>query len=220
MTSPRVADMSANAFHQMVSDPDVFVGGGSVAAVTGAAAASTALLVMRLNAQRKSLREQHADIEHAIADSHRIASECEAAADEDIQILAELLEAHRQWRSTGEGKRYVAALRSAAESPLRIAASIVRLLEIIERQLEISTRFTVSDLGAAAVLAGGAARAALLTAEVNIALLGEHPGVSPASVEELETTRASLHEQAMSRSDSIERRTRERLQRPARKDAA
>lgn len=219
MTTLRVADLSANDFHHMVSDPDVFVGGGSVAALTAAAAASTAELVMQLNVRRKSLRDLQPEIERAIREVRRISEECAEAADEDIRILAELLDAHRTWRSTGNDEPYVLALRSAAESPLRITASIVHLLEIVETQLAISTRFTVSDLGAAAVLAGGAAKAALLTAEVNIALLGEHPGVLQEVVQELEQRRASLHEHAVATSDTLERRTRERLSRLAERKA-
>ena len=61
----------------------------------------------------------------------------------------------------------------AAEEPIRLATEIALLLEIVRGDVSRASRFTVSDLGAAAALARGAAIASLLTARVNVALLRE-----------------------------------------------
>lgn len=211
MRSPRVAEMPASAFHQMVGDPDIFVGGGSVAALTGAAAGATALLVMRLNARRKSLKHLQSAIQDAVYEVERIVDTCQSAADEDINLLAELLDAHRHARKSGDQTGYVTALTAAAESPIRISAAVAELLAIIEAQIEISTRFTVSDLGAAATLAAGSCQAALLTAEVNIALLLEHPATDRPAVEALDTRREELRSRAIDAGCRIEQRTRDLL---------
>lgn len=211
MGRSRVADMATTTFHEMVADPDVFVGGGSVAALTGAGAGATALLVMRLNARRKSLRDVREGVETDIERVEAIVRACESAADEDIRILAELLDAHREAKSSGTYNRYISALMAAARSPIDIAASIVDLMELIDRHIELSTRFTVSDLGAAAALAAGATRAALLTADVNIALLLEHQAADHNAVRSLDLRRAELSRCGSMLGDRIETKTRARL---------
>ncbi|HUG16487.1 MAG TPA: cyclodeaminase/cyclohydrolase family protein [Thermomicrobiales bacterium] len=211
MRQTRVVDMPASAFFHMVGDPDTFVGGGSVAALTGAAAGSTALLVMRLNARRKSLARHRPTVETAIRETEHIVDACADAADADIRILDELLIAHRQARATGDQALYVAALTAAAESTLRIAELVVDLLTRIDEQVDISSRFTVSDLGAAAVLAAGSGQAALLTAEVNVALLLEHDAANRPSALELDARHHDLRQKTIALGQRIERRTRVRL---------
>lgn len=206
--SVRVVDTPIRTFHARIADPEVFCGGGSVAAVTAAGAAATALLVMRLNAKRRSNASVRDVIELAIADTERAVDAFGAAADEDIAILDDLLTAQQATRSGHGHADYLAALARAAESPLRIAERVVELLDAIAGQLSISTRFTVSDLGAAAVLAEGACRAAFLTAEVNIALLAEADGADPEIARALETRRAETSERVSERTRAIERAAR------------
>ncbi len=204
----KVADVSAREFFSQIADPDVFCGGGSVAALAAAGAAATALLVMRLNVKRRSNIGSRDDIQQAIADTEAAIEAFHAAADDDIAILGELLNAQRAARSGGSSDDYLVALTSAAESPLRMAERIALLLDTIATQLPISTRFTVSDLGAAAVLAEGACRAALLTAEVNIAMLGEADGIDAGLVQTLEDRRAGVRTRVVERSVMIEGVTR------------
>lgn len=204
----RVADRSAREFHRQIADPDIFCGGGSVAAITAAGAATTALLVMQLNVRRRSNAGKREEILDAIAETQAAIDAFHDAADLDIAILNELLAAHRASRSGGDQAGYLAALTRAAESPLSIADGIAALLETIESQLSISTRFTVSDLGAAAALAEGACRAALLTAEVNIALLGEADGADASTVRQLEARRTAVLAKVVDRTAMIEDTTR------------
>lgn len=216
-----VADSSAREFHCKIADPDVFCGGGSVAAIAAAGAAATALLVMRLNVKRRSNAARRAEILNAITATEAAIEDFHAAADTDIAILNELLIAHRSARSDGNQAGYLSALTRAAESPLDMADNIATLLDTIATQLPISTRFTVSDLGAAAVLAEGACRAALLTAEVNIALLEEAGGADADVVERLKQRRTQAGATVVERSVMIEGVTRAAmLKSPVDKDQA
>ena len=106
---------------------------------------------------------------------------------------------------------YLVALTNATESPLRMAERIASLLDTIAIQLAISTRFTVSDLGAAAVLAEGACRAALLTAEVNIALLAETDGADQELVRSLEARHSDVRGRVVERATLIEDVTRAKI---------
>lgn len=205
------ARMSARDFHAKIADPDVFCGGGSVAAIAGAGAAATSLLVMRLNLRRKRNAVHFARIQHDIERTEAIEEACYLAADADIEILDRLLEAQRSLKRGGERSDYLDALAASARSPVEVAEIIARLLDHIESQLGISTRFTVSDLGAAAVLAAGACRAALLTAEVNIALLADAPDCDESIVASLDERRAAVFDQVRKRADDIEARVQRRV---------
>lgn len=204
----KVAELPAREFFDQIADPGVFSGGGSVAALAAAGAGATALLVMRLNLKRRSNAGIRDTIQRAVVETEAAIDAFHAAADEDIAILGVLLAAHRAARAGAGQDAYLAALTDAAESPLRMGERIATLLETIASQLSISTRFTVSDLGAAAVLAEGACRAALLTAEVNIALLGEADGVDCGTVQSLMQRRTEIRARVIERSGKIEDITR------------
>jgi formiminotetrahydrofolate cyclodeaminase len=163
---------------------------------------------MRLNVKRRSNADIRDQIQLAIVETESAIEAFHAAADEDIAILDELLVAHRAARS-GQGQEgYLAALARAADSPLRMGEQIAALLDTIAGQVPISTRFTVSDLGAAAVLAEGACRAALLTAEVNIALLAGTEGADPEVADVLDRRRAAIIADVVDKAEAIESETR------------
>jgi formiminotetrahydrofolate cyclodeaminase len=209
VTGPPVSELTIRDFCEQIADPDRFSGGGAVAALTSASAAATALLVSRLADRRRG-----ATSEQSPSSSPQLGELVERffeSADRDLQVLADLLAAQRTMRADGLRAPYVAALRAAAEEPLRLASDIALLLEIIRHDLPRANRFTVSDLGAAAALARGAAHAALLTATVNVALLRDEPGVEDQSLE-LETRVTALGSAIDAVADDIIDFTRARIE--------
>jgi glutamate formiminotransferase/formiminotetrahydrofolate cyclodeaminase len=208
--------LSAEAFNRGIADPNVFSGGGSVAALAAAGAASTALLVMRLNLRRPVNRERAEGIKQSIAETEDAIAALYQAADDDIATLDRLLAAQRELRSGAGHEAYVAALTDAARSPIAMAAVIDRLLQIVEGQLALASRFTVSDLGAAATLADGACRGALITAHVNLVLLREQDGADHEVVDELSARGHELRQTVVTRAGVIERAVLERISGPTR----
>lgn len=206
-----VADTTTRRFLNDIADPSIFSGGGSVAAIAAAGAASTALLVMRLNVKRRSNAAVRDQIEAAIDATEQSIEGFYTAADDDIAILADLLDAQRAQRAGGSSEEYLKALARAAESPIAMADKIVELLDTVASQIGISTRFTVSDLGAAAVLAEGACRAALLTAEVNIALLRDAGADMVATADELDRRKSDIRTRVVERAVMIEGLARARI---------
>jgi formiminotetrahydrofolate cyclodeaminase len=203
-----VADVPTRRFFEQIGDPQVFSGGGSVAAIGAAGAAALALLVTRLSARRRSNADRREALTAAISRIEQLQQRLYAAADADIACLDRLLIAQRGARSGGSRADYLAALTDAATSPIELAETSLVLLGEIAAQSESATRFTVSDLGAAAVLAEGAARAALLTAEVNLALLREMPDSDAARVRVLEQRGSQAYRRSRQLADEIESATR------------
>jgi formiminotetrahydrofolate cyclodeaminase len=203
-----IADLSARVFNERIADPEVFCGGGSVAALAAAGAGATALLVMRLSLRRRRNADRAGDIQRDIEHTEQIIERCYAAADEDIARLDELLAAQRAAKSSGDQTRYLAALEAAAESPIAMSEEISELLDVVGAQLSIATRFTASDLGAAASIAEGAVRGALLTADVNIELLRDAAGRNTDAVGDLQRRRDVVLEHVLATAANIERATR------------
>jgi methenyltetrahydrofolate cyclohydrolase len=160
-----------NDFHLQVADHDVFCGGGSVAAVTASSAASLLLLVMGLSARRRSNAPMRDRIEASITRTQAIQQGLLYDADADMEALQFLMEAQKSLKKGQNKSDYRQALVAAASVPLSIARQSIELLEITEEMLSSASRFTVSDLGAAAGLALGSIRASTLMSEVNLALL-------------------------------------------------
>jgi formiminotetrahydrofolate cyclodeaminase len=92
------------------------------------------------------------------------------AGGEDERALSQLMKLYSA-RSVGDRAELQAALQAAAESSIEIARLAGEVCSIADSQIPHASRFTVSDLGASSALARGAVTAALLTAEVNVALL-------------------------------------------------
>lgn len=206
-----VASLSSVEFNDQIADPAVFCGGGSVAALTAAGAGALTLLVMRLNERRRSNAERRPEIQLGIERVTGLIDGFYRAADSDIAILDTLLGAQRSLKSGGERRSYLDALAAAAGSPIALSDGIAALIEEIAVQLPIATRFTISDLGAAATLAQGACRAALLTAEVNLAILRDAPDSDPSTVQALEQRRASVYTTVLAAADEVEAITRDAI---------
>jgi formiminotetrahydrofolate cyclodeaminase len=95
-------------------------------------------------------------------------------------------------RSVGDRAELQAALQAAAESSIEIARLAGEVCSIADGQIPHASRFTVSDLGASAALARGAVTAALLTAEVNVALLRDLAVEDHAITEQLSKSIADI----------------------------
>lgn len=202
----QVAALSARDFNRRIADPEVFCGGGSVAALACAGAAASALLVFRLSHRRKSNAPRKDEIAASIAAAERLIEGFYAAADADIAALQGLLDAQRAAKETGDRAPYYASLERAALAPIHIAEQVGELLDLVAPHLPIATRFTISDLGAAATIAEGAARGALLTAEVNIALLRDDER-SASTAEQLRRRWDEIHNRVTTQAAEIERAT-------------
>jgi formiminotetrahydrofolate cyclodeaminase len=158
-----------------VANPAVNAGGGVVAAVTLAGAAASAELVLRLASRRKSLADRREEVVALLSavEDHR--SFFDGAADRDIAAFTALVDAQRdakRMRETDPMHSEILlqnAYVRAAEVPLQLSREALAFIMVVEQGLQFASRFTISDLGAAAVLARGAIDAAILTVDANLA---------------------------------------------------
>lgn len=198
-----------------LADPDRFSGGGVVAGVTLAAATATVQLVARLAARRKSLADRREFLTAQLEELAELRGRFLGSPDRDLKALADLLDAQRDARAASHlskeaaeraGDVVAARLRAAAETPLELIDDGLALLASIEAILPLATRFTVSDLGAAAAMAAGAIEAAGLMSEVNLSLMAAN-----GETDRLRQRLDAVLVEAKQRADTIVEQTRARI---------
>jgi len=192
-----------------IADPGQHVGGGTAAAIAAALAAATAALVAHLSIGRKTNRDRAADIRADLDRLSALQEELLLAAHDDEAALDTLLNLYRD-RQTPEAAM-IAALEKAGQTSITIARAATEVCEIAAQQAPIASRFTISDLGAAAGIARGAVTAALLTAETNVALLRGHGPAGQRTAEPLQDAIAKLQARAEHAAQAALEITRERI---------
>lgn len=207
-TEPATAliNLPARTLFDQVADPAHNSGGGVVAGVTLAGAAASAELVLRLAARRKSLAGRADEITGLLNQIVAYRSSFEGSADRDIAAFSELVETQRAVKPLRDQdpdevrRRLQVAYVHAANVPLGLAREATEFMSHVEKGLEFASRFTISDLGAAAALARGAIDAALLTVDANLAYIDDDRAV------ELRNSAASIRRSASDISDRVIKR--------------
>jgi len=177
--APPLADQSLRDLVRQVADPARNAGGGVVVGMTLAGAAASAELVLRLAVKRKSLADRRDEIAQLLENVASARRTFEGSADEDKAAFEELVAVQRSVKQLPEAEATDAeqllnsAYVRAASVPLSLARAALELMRNAEAGLEFASRFTVSDIGAAAALAHGALEAALLTVSANLAYVDE-----------------------------------------------
>ena len=192
----------ARPFLDAVASPTATPGGGSVAALAAALAASLGQMVAGLSRKKKS-QAAHVDrLSAALDELRRISEEMAEAIDRDAAsydaVLAAFKLPHGSQVEIGEREATIqTATRRAAEVPLQVAERSVALFERLGQLQAIAAASMKSDLEVARLMAAAAARGALANVETNLATLTDSAYVmqtrakSSALSERLNPTRAT-----------------------------
>ncbi len=185
-------------------------GGGSVAALAGALAASLLAMVCRLTIGKKGY-EQHSDeMTSILARCEPRQQELQELIQADIDAYARVIAAYGLPKATDLEKtvrstEVQAALQQASTVPLRVAELCSDLLDLALPIAEKGNKNAASDAGAGALMAEAALRAAALNVSINLGGIKDQAFVAQhrARVDEL-TTRAEAQKQEVLR--TIQRR--------------
>jgi glutamate formiminotransferase/formiminotetrahydrofolate cyclodeaminase len=163
----------ARPFLEAVAEPTATPGGGSVAALAGALAASLAQMVAGLSRKKKSQAAYVDQLSRIVAEMHGAAAELAEAIDRDAESYNAVLAAFKLPKDSPEAERrreeaIQRATRGAAEAPMSVAR---KALEVHDRlgQLEaISSASMLSDVRVARLMAAAAVRGALENVAINL----------------------------------------------------
>ncbi|MDR2461108.1 MAG: cyclodeaminase/cyclohydrolase family protein [Deltaproteobacteria bacterium] len=147
-------------------------GGGSVAAMSGAMGAAMASMAANLTIGKGGYEgvwelcsKYLSLLEEGLADLKERSLEDMRAFDKVMAALRLPKGSKREVELRLESIQL--ALKDACEVPLSLAEKIVSLMEVNLALAEVANQFAVSDCGVAAILLESAARAALISIEVN-----------------------------------------------------
>jgi formiminotetrahydrofolate cyclodeaminase len=147
-------------------------GGGSVAALIGALAASLGAMALEYTVGKKAfaahdakIRRALASFQHASAMLQELITE-DIAAYEAVSAMLKLPEAERQ-----NHPDYLPAIVAAIRVPQAAAGFAMNILETCAGMIDKTNKFLISDLGIAAVYAHATVHASELNVRINLPLL-------------------------------------------------
>jgi len=180
-------------------------GGGSVAALSGAMAASLVLMVCNLTIGKEKFAQHEQEVKDIREEALNLRQELMNAVDEDIQAYNGVIGCYRLPKGTQEEKsrrkeQLQTALKQANEVPYRTAESCYRVLELNRRLPQIGNPNAVSDVAVSAQLAEAALQSALYNVDINCNYIKDDT-----YVQDYRKKRNALSEQAViTRKDVIE----------------
>ena len=176
-------DHSVSGFLDELASADPVPGGGSACALAGAIAAGLVSMVCNLTVGKRRYKEVEASLQDTLAQSEIHRSRLMQLLEEDTEVYNRVMLAYRMPTGTEEERSardeaWQAALLDAADVPMAIARECLGVVLLAETAGRLGNPWAVSDAGAAALLAEGAARAAGLSVEVNLRSIHDEAVVS------------------------------------------
>ena len=184
-------DLSVTAFLDAVSQTRAVPGGGSVAALAGALAASLGEMVVGFSLSKKELGEFQPQL-HILQEKFKTAHmELQSAIQKDSDSYAGVESALKMPKASDEEKQrrdaqMQRALQSAALTPIEVAEKSAALLQLFHQLAPISNPNLKSDLDTGIAMSHAAIRAALANVAINLTSIKE------------ETFSAALHRRGQS----------------------
>lgn len=188
--------LSLTEFYDELASKSPAPGGGSVAALSAALAASLGSMVAELTIQKKGYEGVQDQMLSIAKQSKLLQERFIRAIDEDAQSFNDFLAASRLPKISNEDKqirfkRMQEALQHACEVPYGVAQDAMTLFAIANELINKANRNASSDAAVCAIEARAAVLAAVLNARINLASVKD-----PLYVQEMEKKLNYLEAQA------------------------
>ena len=151
-------------------------GGGSVAALSGAFAASLVAMVCRLTIGKKNYETVSDELQSILPRAEALRRELRELVQADSDAYARVMAAYKLPKTTGaeQAARTRAvqdALKHASDVPLRVAERCADALALARIVAEKGNRNAASDAGVGAVMAEAGLRGAAFNVSINLGLI-------------------------------------------------
>lgn len=149
-------------------------GGGSVAALSGALAASLVAMVCRLTIGKKGYEAVSAEMQTILPRAEALQRELMDLMQADTDAYTRVMGAYKLPKTTDDEKNartraIQAALQHASDVPLRVAEQCVQVLALARVVAEKGNKNAASDGGVGALMAEAGARGAAFNVTINLA---------------------------------------------------
>jgi formiminotetrahydrofolate cyclodeaminase len=198
MTS-RLSELSVRELLDRLGTDDPVPGGGSAAALAGAAGAALVQMVVALTTGRPTAADHEDELTEIRVRCATLSSELLRLAELDAAAYASVVAARRLPRDS-DVERHArtaqidAATREATRVPLETARRAEEVVGLTERVAPIGSRNAVSDVGVAALLAVAALRGAVLNVRINLPFLPDGEPLRGEAAAEIERVLDGLDE--------------------------
>ncbi len=179
-------------------------GGGSVSALVGTLGVAMAAMVGNLTFGKPKYKDVEPEIKEITGAAYFIINRLEKLVAADIAAFNKFMDVYRMPKNTDEEKakreeQMQKALKTATDTPMEIARTLLEALEITERLSKIGNKMAISDAGVAAYVCEAAINAVLLSADINIPMIKDQEYVKAivAEKEELVRKAKDLKEKAV-----------------------
>ena len=170
---PLTGAVTLGAILDQVAAPTPTPGGGTVAAIAGALAASLAAMVANLSLGKKKYAAHTEALRTVLRDAAALRTELTALARQDAEAFDAVLRASRLPDANPEQaaertRAMESAGLAAARVPLATATASLKVLELATQVAKCGNPNAITDAGTAGLLARAAADGALLNVEINL----------------------------------------------------
>ncbi len=193
-----IGDEPVGTFLEVLASDAPTPGGGSVAAISGAAGAALVAMVARLTAGKKGYEDVDERMRELIASADAARAELLAFADRDAEAFDMVMTAFKMPKESDQEKaeRSAAiqrAFTAAADVPLQIARRAAGLIGLAREAVDSGNATAASDAASGAQVLAAAVACALYNVEINVASLKDADAVRRFS-EEVASLRAKAAE--------------------------
>ena len=169
-------------------------GGGSVAALNAALAASLTEMVANLTAGKKGYAAVEEEMTVLAEKASQLRKKLTAAIDQDANAYTEVMAAYRLPKTTDEEialrkQKIQESIKHAALVPLEVARDALKVIELAGQAIQKGNKNAASDGAVAAMNARTAALAAIYNVKINLSSIDDDSFVDKLAyeVKELET---------------------------------
>jgi formiminotetrahydrofolate cyclodeaminase len=168
-----VRDISTDDFLEQLAAEQPTPGGGSAAAMAGAAGAALISMACRYTVGRDRYRDAEPEATAVLERSEALRSELQALAQDDVDAYGAYAAAQKLPRETDAERAerdaaLEAALRRSTEVPLAVVERTAELIELGQRAARVGNPWLISDAAVGAQLALAGCDAAALNVELNV----------------------------------------------------
>ncbi len=169
-------DQTVADFLDNLASKEPVPGGGSVAALSGALAASLLAMVCRLTIGKKGYEEVSPEMEGLVPELLTVEAQLRGLMEQDAKAYADVMDAYKLPKGTDVEKAtrtsaVQSALKRASEVPLRVAEKCTQLVQLARPIAERGNKNAASDAGVAALMAEAGLRGAALNVTINLATI-------------------------------------------------
>ncbi len=203
-----LSELTIKEFLEKIGSDSPAPGGGSVAALSAALAASLTEMVANLTIGKKGYDDVEDEMKSVAQDALRLKSKLVSAIDKDSNAYNDVITAIKLPGDTEAEKRHRAekiqsGLKQATLAPMAVADDAIRVMELAGKTVTKGNKNTITDGAVGIIMAKAAVLSALYNVKINLRTIKDKAFIDEISkqVKELEQNALQREKELLSNID-------------------